>query len=88
MSAELKKDFPNFGERSTEMARLWKIHKMNLAKRDDSDYSDNSNNELIYSAKHKKASKSSKAIKATKTTKAKKTTKGGFYENAYDYNFF
>eukprot|EP00798_Chlamydomonas_sp_ICE-L_P027751 gene27751-7396_t len=90
MSSELKRDFPNFGERSTEMARLWKIHKM--SRRDESDNtklkkpwhsykttmddSDNSDNEP------------KKPTKTTKATKAKKTTKGGFYENAYDYDFF
>ena len=107
MSPILKSKYPDFGERSTEMAKLWKARKAagpiediardiehvsyvrpfrshlpynhnNYDETDETDETDEPNESI----------KPTKATKATKAKKTKKTTKGGFYENAYDYDFF
>lgn len=97
MSSELLSTFPTFTLRSKEIGRLWKIQKKRMGMgSDNSDYSDDDSEgpqdvqlrRTISRKKKSPSAKPKKASKATKATKAKKVTKGGFYENAYDYNFF
>lgn len=80
MSGKLIKKFPVFVERSKEIGRLWAIRKREMGSDSDNIITD-SDEDMPVAPKKKTAKKP-----AAKKPKAAK--KGGFYEEAYNFNYF
>jgi hypothetical protein len=84
MSSKLIKKFPEFTARSKEIGRLWSLRKAGSDVSESDFDSDDSEEIRVPSVKKPKAK-----AKAKKTTPKKKAVKkGGFYDEAYSFNYF